>query len=77
MKIGSHLYVAAMVIPGLHSYEEVRVDRAVQTRYDVHDQTSLIIGEIEELSTQAYVPKVRAETTKTASPTYGIGDAGA
>eukprot|EP00971_Amphidinium_carterae_P238096 4726777-Amphidinium_carterae.1 len=43
MKIGSHLYVAAMVLPGLHTYEEVRIDQAVQTRYDVHDQSSLII----------------------------------
>eukprot|EP00971_Amphidinium_carterae_P202911 4026712-Amphidinium_carterae.1 len=57
MKIGSHLYVAAMVLPGLHNYEEVRIDQAVQTRYDVHDQRSLIIDEIEELSTQAYVQK--------------------
>eukprot|EP00971_Amphidinium_carterae_P145749 2888487-Amphidinium_carterae.1 len=62
-----------MVLPGLHTYEEVSIDQAVQTRYDVHDQSSLIIGEIEELaplglahmpprgheelSTQAYVPK--------------------
>eukprot|EP00971_Amphidinium_carterae_P333899 6468896-Amphidinium_carterae.1 len=48
MKIGSHLYVAAMVLPGLHTYEEVRIDQTVQTRYHVHDQSSLIIGEIEE-----------------------------
>eukprot|EP00971_Amphidinium_carterae_P009425 186139-Amphidinium_carterae.1 len=70
MKIGSHLYVAAMVLQGLHAYEEVRIDQTIQTRYDVHDQSSLIIGEIEEklplglahmppgghedLSTQAY-----------------------
>eukprot|EP00971_Amphidinium_carterae_P014285 282202-Amphidinium_carterae.1 len=73
MKIGSHLYAAAMVLPGLRTYEEVRIDQAVQTRYDVHDQSSLIVGEIEEklplglahmpprghedLSTQAYVPE--------------------
>eukprot|EP00971_Amphidinium_carterae_P150519 2983728-Amphidinium_carterae.1 len=39
IKIGSHLYVAAMVLPGLHTYEEVRIDQTVQTRYDVHDQS--------------------------------------
>eukprot|EP00971_Amphidinium_carterae_P333463 6468236-Amphidinium_carterae.1 len=46
-----------MVLPGLHTHEEVRVARSVQTRYNAHDQTSLIIGEIEDLSTQAYVPQ--------------------
>eukprot|EP00971_Amphidinium_carterae_P009211 181562-Amphidinium_carterae.1 len=58
MKIGSHLYIAALVLPGLHSYEEVRIDQTVQTRYDVHDQSALIIGDIEEKMTPglAHVP---------------------
>eukprot|EP00971_Amphidinium_carterae_P060321 1193629-Amphidinium_carterae.1 len=37
-----------MVLPGLHTYEEVRIGQTVHTRYDVHDQSALIIGEIEE-----------------------------
>eukprot|EP00971_Amphidinium_carterae_P275084 5458032-Amphidinium_carterae.1 len=51
MKIGSHQYLAAMVLPGLHTYEEVRIDRTIPTRYDMHDQSALIIGEIEEKMT--------------------------
>eukprot|EP00971_Amphidinium_carterae_P105066 2080476-Amphidinium_carterae.1 len=50
-----------MVLPGLHSYEEVR------TRYDVHDQSALIIGEIEEKMTPglAHVPPVGYEDLST------------
>eukprot|EP00971_Amphidinium_carterae_P260225 5162990-Amphidinium_carterae.1 len=51
VKIGSHLHVAAMVLPGLHRYEEVRIGQTVRTRYDVHDESALIIGEIEEKMT--------------------------
>eukprot|EP00971_Amphidinium_carterae_P018209 359110-Amphidinium_carterae.1 len=42
VKIGSHLYVASMVLPGIHTYEEVRIDQTSA------DKSSQIIGEIEE-----------------------------
>eukprot|EP00971_Amphidinium_carterae_P028526 561420-Amphidinium_carterae.1 len=51
MKIGSRLYVAAMVLPGLHTCEEFRIDQTIQTRYNVHDQSALVVGEIQEKMT--------------------------
>eukprot|EP00971_Amphidinium_carterae_P182779 3627255-Amphidinium_carterae.1 len=51
LKIGSHLYVAAMVIPGLHNPNEIIWDRSIRTRYTPSSQ--LIIGEVDDLSNQA------------------------
>eukprot|EP00971_Amphidinium_carterae_P231083 4585980-Amphidinium_carterae.3 len=55
LKSGSHLYVAAMVIPGLHNPDEIIWDGSVGTRYTPSSQ--LIIGEVDDLSNQAHVPR--------------------
>eukprot|EP00971_Amphidinium_carterae_P076328 1507306-Amphidinium_carterae.1 len=65
MKIGSHLYVAAMVLPGLHTHEEVKVASSIRTKYSATSQPQLIIGEVEDLSNQAYVPRKSGTTTST------------
>eukprot|EP00971_Amphidinium_carterae_P042382 832920-Amphidinium_carterae.2 len=57
MKIGSHLYVAAMVLPGIHNHEEVQVASSIRTRYNAASQSQLIVGEVEVLSNQAFVPR--------------------
>eukprot|EP00971_Amphidinium_carterae_P000007 220-Amphidinium_carterae.1 len=46
-----------MVLPGLHTPNEIQVDKAVNTRYSPTDATALIVGDIEELSQQANVPR--------------------
>eukprot|EP00971_Amphidinium_carterae_P352185 6492468-Amphidinium_carterae.2 len=45
-----------MVLAGLHNHEEVKVARSIRTRYSAASQSQLIIGEVEDLSNQAYVP---------------------
>eukprot|EP00971_Amphidinium_carterae_P064393 1275356-Amphidinium_carterae.1 len=57
VKIGSHLYLAAKVLPGLHNHEEAKVAGSIRTRYSATSQSQLIIGEVEDLSNQAYVPR--------------------
>eukprot|EP00971_Amphidinium_carterae_P283162 5621530-Amphidinium_carterae.1 len=52
-----HLYVAAMVLPGLRNHEEVKVDSSIRTRHAAVSQSQLISGEVEDLSNQAYVPR--------------------
>eukprot|EP00971_Amphidinium_carterae_P159498 3161818-Amphidinium_carterae.1 len=57
MKTGSHLYVAAMVLPERHNHEEVQVASSICTRYSASSQSQLTIREVEDLSNQAYVPR--------------------
>eukprot|EP00971_Amphidinium_carterae_P029582 582125-Amphidinium_carterae.1 len=46
-----------MVLPGLRTHEEVKVASSIRTRYSAAaSQSQLIIGEVEDLSNQAYVP---------------------
>eukprot|EP00971_Amphidinium_carterae_P036685 721007-Amphidinium_carterae.2 len=47
MRIGSHMYVAAMVLLGLHNHEEVRVASSIRTRYPAASQSQLILGEVQ------------------------------
>eukprot|EP00971_Amphidinium_carterae_P282069 5599240-Amphidinium_carterae.1 len=57
IRIRSHLRIAAMVLPGLHNHKEVRVASSIHTRYAATSQSQLIIGEVEDLSNQTYVPR--------------------
>eukprot|EP00971_Amphidinium_carterae_P050867 1001858-Amphidinium_carterae.3 len=52
IRIGSHLHVATLVLPGLHN-PEVRVDQSVRTRKTSTRQSQLVTGHVEELSSQA------------------------
>eukprot|EP00971_Amphidinium_carterae_P151915 3010782-Amphidinium_carterae.3 len=54
---GAHLHVAAMVLPGLHKPTEVKIDMAVNTRYDPNKPTTIIVAEVDDISQQANIPK--------------------
>eukprot|EP00971_Amphidinium_carterae_P291486 5786554-Amphidinium_carterae.1 len=46
-----------MVLPGLHKPNEIKIDMAVSTRYDPSKPTTVIVGEVEDISQQANPPK--------------------
>eukprot|EP00971_Amphidinium_carterae_P103248 2043633-Amphidinium_carterae.1 len=48
---------AAIVLPGLHKPADIKIDMAVNTRYDTNKPTIIIVGEVENISQQANIPK--------------------
>eukprot|EP00971_Amphidinium_carterae_P243151 4828645-Amphidinium_carterae.3 len=52
-----HIYTLLQFLPGLHTLNEIRLDNSVQTRYSSTSPTTLIVGDIEELSQQANIPR--------------------
>eukprot|EP00971_Amphidinium_carterae_P312913 6218539-Amphidinium_carterae.3 len=58
---GAHLHSAAMVLPGLHcrlhKHNEVKIDMAVNTRYDPNKPTTIIVGGVDDISQQANISK--------------------
>eukprot|EP00971_Amphidinium_carterae_P206334 4094329-Amphidinium_carterae.2 len=56
-RLGSHLHAAAMVLPGLRKPNEIQLDKSVCTRYNPPLRSTLIVGDIEDVSQQANIPK--------------------
>eukprot|EP00971_Amphidinium_carterae_P322367 6407076-Amphidinium_carterae.3 len=60
---GAHLSAAAIVLPGLHTPNEIKIDIAANTRYDTNKPTTIVssnersIGEVEDINQQANIPK--------------------
>eukprot|EP00971_Amphidinium_carterae_P298969 5939562-Amphidinium_carterae.1 len=54
---GAHLHAAAIVLPRLHKPADIKIDMAVNTRYDPNKPTTVIVGEVEDISQQANIPK--------------------
>eukprot|EP00971_Amphidinium_carterae_P132987 2633531-Amphidinium_carterae.1 len=55
--LGAHLHAAAMVLPGFHKPNEIKLDNTINTRYNPSLPTTLIVGDIEDISQQANNPK--------------------
>eukprot|EP00971_Amphidinium_carterae_P162088 3213058-Amphidinium_carterae.1 len=55
--LGAHLHAAAMVLPGFHKPNEIKLDNSINSRYNPSKPTTLIIGEVGDISQQAIIPK--------------------
>eukprot|EP00971_Amphidinium_carterae_P286555 5689068-Amphidinium_carterae.1 len=53
----AHLHAAAMVLPGLHQPNEIKLDSLINLRYNPSLPTTLIFGDIEEVSQQVNIPE--------------------
>eukprot|EP00971_Amphidinium_carterae_P282895 5616082-Amphidinium_carterae.2 len=54
---GAHLHMACVVLPGFRNPNEIQLDKAIHTRYSPTSPTTLIVGDIVELSQQASIPR--------------------
>eukprot|EP00971_Amphidinium_carterae_P027266 537174-Amphidinium_carterae.7 len=57
LHIGSHLHVATMAVPGFHTPNEIQLGPTINMRYSPTSSTTLIVGDIFELSQQANIPR--------------------
>eukprot|EP00971_Amphidinium_carterae_P298683 5934034-Amphidinium_carterae.2 len=55
--LAAHLHAAAMVLPGFHKPNETKLDNSISSRYNPSKRTTLIVGEVEDISQQANSPK--------------------
>eukprot|EP00971_Amphidinium_carterae_P292775 5812538-Amphidinium_carterae.1 len=54
---GAHLHAAAMVLPWFHKPNEIKLDETINSRFNPSKPTTLIVGEVEDISQQANIPK--------------------
>eukprot|EP00971_Amphidinium_carterae_P307389 6108812-Amphidinium_carterae.1 len=55
--LGAHLHAAAMVLPGFHKPNEIMLNNSINSRYNPSKPTTLIVGDVEDISHQANFPK--------------------
>eukprot|EP00971_Amphidinium_carterae_P051593 1015544-Amphidinium_carterae.3 len=48
--LGAHLHTAAIALPGFHKPNEIHLDKTVCKRHNPSLPTTLIVGDIEEVS---------------------------
>eukprot|EP00971_Amphidinium_carterae_P350019 6491346-Amphidinium_carterae.1 len=55
--LGAHLHAAAIVPPGCHKPNQIKLDNSINSRYNPSKPTTLSDGEVEDISQQATIPK--------------------
>eukprot|EP00971_Amphidinium_carterae_P004103 81391-Amphidinium_carterae.1 len=57
--LGAHLHAPAMVLPGpgFHKPNEIKLENSISSRYNPSKPTTLIVGEVEDISQQTNIPK--------------------
>eukprot|EP00971_Amphidinium_carterae_P004897 98003-Amphidinium_carterae.2 len=65
---GAHLHAAALVLPGLHKPNDVKIDMAVISRYDPNKPTTIIGGGVDDISQQANIPKQLCQPPQPTKP---------
>eukprot|EP00971_Amphidinium_carterae_P076150 1504072-Amphidinium_carterae.1 len=62
--MGAHLHVAAMVLPGFHTPNDIQLDSTANTRYSATSPTTHIVGDNEELSEKTNIPRQQRQPTQ-------------
>eukprot|EP00971_Amphidinium_carterae_P188250 3736773-Amphidinium_carterae.2 len=57
LHIGTHLHMTCMVLPGFYNPNEIQLGQTIHTRYSRTSPTTLIVGDVEELSQQTNIPR--------------------